>query len=58
MIHVPMWIKNKYTLINRAILKLRQTREREPTCEEVAAQIAIDTESKVCLWATSGAGPA
>lgn len=47
MIHVPMWVKNKYNIVSRSIPKLRETHGREPTCEEIAAQVAIDTDSKV-----------
>eukprot|EP00903_Cladosiphon_okamuranus_P010089 g9556.t1 len=49
MIHVPMWVKNKYNIVSRSIPKLRETLGREPTCEEIAAQVDIDTKSKVML---------
>lgn len=49
-IHVPMWVKNKYNIVSRSIPKLRETLGREPTCEEIAAQVAVDTDSKVRLW--------
>jgi len=47
MIHVPMWVKNKYNVVSRSIPKLRQALDREPTSEEIAAQVAVDTDSKV-----------
>ncbi len=47
MIHVPMWVKNKYNVVNKSIPKLRQALDREPTSEEIAAQVAVDTDSKV-----------
>lgn len=50
MIHVPMWVKNKFNIVSRSIPRLRETLGREPTCEEIAAQVAVDTDSKVRLW--------
>lgn len=47
MIHVPMWVKNKYNVVSRSIPKLRQALDREPTSEEIAEQVAVDTDSKV-----------
>eukprot|EP00752_Nemacystus_decipiens_P004809 g4376.t1 len=49
MIHVPMWVKNKYNIVSRSIPNLREALGREPTCEEIAKQVAIDTDSKVVL---------
>ena len=53
MIHVPMWVKNKYNVVSRSIPKLRQALDREPTSEEIAEQVALDTDSKVwAMWYT------
>ncbi|CAN0038179.1 unnamed protein product [Scytosiphon promiscuus] len=50
-IHVPMWIKNQYNTVIRSLPKLRETLGREPTSKELAAQVEIDTNSKVVVSA-------
>lgn len=47
MIHLPMWIKNQYNTVIRSIPKLREALGRDPTPKELAAQVEIDTKSKV-----------
>ncbi|CAM9779577.1 unnamed protein product [Ectocarpus sp. 4 AP-2014] len=48
-IHVPMWVKNQYNTVHRSVPKLRKSLGREPTSEELAAQVEIDTNSKVVV---------
>lgn len=42
-----MWVKNQYNTVHRSVPKLRKSLGREPTSEELAAQVEIDTNSKV-----------
>ncbi|CAN0281743.1 unnamed protein product, partial [Hapterophycus canaliculatus] len=51
MIHVPMWVKNQYNTVIRSIPKLRESLGREPTSKELAAQVEIDTSSRVVVSA-------
>ena len=47
MIHVPMLVKDKYKIVARSVPGLRKTLGRDPTAEELADQVFIDTDSKV-----------
>lgn len=46
-IHVPLWVKNKYRVVSRSLPHLRESLGREPTATELSDQVLIDTDSKV-----------
>ena len=45
-----MWVKDKYKVVAKSIPALRKSLGRDPTAEELAEQVFIDTDSKVRLW--------
>lgn len=46
LIHLPTWVVNCHNVMSKSSRDLREELGREPTPEEIAEQLVIDTDSK------------